>query len=1184
MLSNGASEAPTVIVGIGASAGGVEAMKRFLSATAPDTGLGFVLVMHLQAGHKSHLAQVLQSASPIQVVEAADGDAVRRDTLHVIPPDVTLTVEAGVLRLHPIGTDHQYRQIDTFFRSLARDQQHRAICAVLAGAGSDGSIGLRAIKEHGGMALTSRTDAADPPDYGALPAQDSMPRAAAATGLADHIVAVEEMPDLAVAYARHLDWLAREGGDLEARLTEALPAICQHIRERTDHDLRQYKSATLLRRIQRRMQALAIADPQDYLQRLVSAPEEIDALHRDILIGVTSFFRDPNAFQALDQHVVPDLVARAQQAGTAVRVWVPGCGSGEEAYSLAILLHEARARARQAPEVQVFGTDVDGAAIRQARAGRYPKAVAEQIDPERRARYLEGDGDGYRVVKEVQELCLFSEHDLIRHPPFSRTDLISCRNLLIYLETNLQARLLPLFHYALRQNGYLFLGASETLGHHTDLFEPIDKKHRIFQRRDNTRPAVPTFPLAGGGQLPHHAPARRPHDEDAHSRLTRKAERTVLEEFGPAYVILDANRQAVYLAPGASRHLELPVGSPRTDVLEMTPSPLRPALRRALRAARDRDGETVERRVESSGTDPIDLCVKRIRERRGDSEMYLVVFRDVGAGGHPAAPAAPSQTERPDDGGELERELAETRSDLQATIEELEASNEELQSSNEELLSMNEELQSSNEELESSKEELQSMTEEMETVNEELRSKVEELNRANADLRNLIESTRIPTIFLDRERCIKWFTPDARALFNLISTDVGRPFSDLSGRLDAPPERELAHTLETEEVVERQVQLADGSAAYIMRILPYRTAEGKVDGIVMTFTDITKLREVTADLDSLLDLVPVGIALSRDTDAQRVRVNRCGRQMIGLQAEEVSGDQFAKLLSSANAEGGTADLPLRAAAQSGTDATETVGVVHPCGGGANRSVLLSSAALGEPGGPRRGAIMTFVDISELKTAQQRQQLLLRALQHRVRNMLASIRAIATETIAASGDLSDFGERFEGRLDALALTETLVSRRGGGSIDLRELIDELLLPEAAREEVTTLGPEVALESRAAQLLALALNELKTNAIKHGALGGAEGRIVVRWGLVTDDQRRAMLRLRWQETGATGACDSARGFGRELIEEGVPYELGGRGTWGVADGLLTCIIDVPMEPHVLSVGDDDPGSTAKAPEPT
>lgn len=1179
------SNRPDAIVGIGASAGGIEAMQRFLSVTPPDTGLGFVLVMHLQASHKSHLSEVLQSASKISVVTAVDGEAVRRDTLHVIPPDATLTIENGVLQLHAIDSEQAYRQIDTFFRSLAADQEDRAVCAVLAGAGSDGALGLRAIKEHGGMTLTARTDESDPASQGAQPARDSMPRAAAATGLADHIVSVEEMPELAVAYVQHLNWLAEAGGDQLARLQENLPAICQHIRARTDHDLRQYKPATLLRRIQRRMQALQIADPNDYVAQLASSPEEIDALHRDILIGVTSFFRDPDAFTALEQRVVPDLVNRAEESRSAVRVWVPGCGTGEEAYSLAILLHEACGRRNRPPDVQIFGSDVDTSAIRQARSGHYSKAVAEQLAPERRARYLEEDGDSYRVVRQIRELCLFSEHDLIRHPPFSRIDLISCRNLLIYLDNNLQGRLIPLFHYALRSGGYLFLGSSETLGQHSNLFESVDKRNRIFRRHDGARTKVPEFPIAKSGQLPPHARVRQAPEDDARTRLTRKAERNVLDAFAPAYVILDANREAVYLAPGVDRYLQLPVGAPRNNVLDMAPSRLRPALRKALRAAADGAGNLVEQRVDWSGGDGsglLDLCVKQIRERRGDAEMYLLVFREPATGGNSATRERPVEPDRAEGEGELERELAETKFDLQATIEELEASNEELQSANEELLSMNEELQSSNEELESSQEELQSLNEEMETVNAELQDKVQDLDRSNADLRNLIDSTRIPTIFLDRELHIKWFTPDTRKLFNLISTDTGRPFSDLSSRLEAPPERELTRTLETEETVERQVQLSDGSATYIMRILPYRTRDGEVDGLVLTFVDITKLHQVSADLGSLLDLVPVGIALSRDTNGTRVRVNQHGRKLLGLQTEEIGSDQFAALFP--RAEGGekTADLPLQTAARTGEEVAESEGAIRPHGGSRNHTALLAAAPLGDPGGPHRGAIMTFVDVSDLKTAQHRQQLLLRALQHRVRNMLASIRSVATETLAASETLEDFAERFEGRLDALALTETLVSRRGGGSIDLRELLDEILLPEGTGDEVTALGPEVALETRAAQLLALTLNELKTNAIKHGALGSADGRIVVRWGVVSDGHESTVLRLRWQETGISAASDTTRGFGRELIEEGVPYELGGRGTWGITDGVLTCVVDLPMEPHVLSVGEYDPSAAHDIPE--
>jgi two-component system CheB/CheR fusion protein len=1172
---------PSVIVGIGASAGGIEAMRQFLSATPAETGLGFVLVMHLQPDHRSHLSEVLGQATALRVVEAQDGQRVQGDTLHVIPPDATLTIQDGVLHLLPQGDRHLATGIDSFFRALAEDRQDRAICAVLSGAGSDGALGLRAVKEYGGLALAAQTeDAGDS-------ARGSMPRAAAATGLADYIVPIEQMPAIAVEYARHLGNLAQatDARGLPARIEAALPEICARIRERTGHDLRQYKPATLVRRIQRRLQSLRQSDPADYLARLDDSPDEIEALHKDILIGVTAFFRDPDAFDALERTVVTDLLERAARQGRPVRVWVPGCGSGEEAYSLAMILDEARERHRVKAEVQVFGTDVNGDAIRRARAGQYPQAAAGQIGRNRRRRYLEQDGEGCRIAPAIRDLCMFSEHDLTRHPPFSRIDLISCRNLLIYLDADLQARVVPLFHYALRPGGYLFLGSSETLGQHAGLFEPLDKKHRIFQRRDTAAHALPDLPMAGAAYRIPHMPTPPRANESMRERLTRRAERLVLEQFGPAYVLVDKNNDAVHFAAGIGRYLVPPAGTPRSNVLDMARSGLRSVLRRALRKAAESGDAIVEDSaeiVDESGSFRVDLVVRPVQERGSDERLLLVVFREAEPREAAEETARDTASTRDDVASELERELADTKSDLQATIEDLEASNEELQSANEELLSMNEELQSSNEELESSKEELQSVNEEMETVNEELRRKVDELNRVNADLRNLIESTRIATLFLDRDLRIKWFTPDARSLFNLIDPDIGRPFTDISGNLDALPGRELQAVLEQEQPVERQVRRTDSTATYIMRLMPYRTGSGTVDGLVLTFVDITQLRELSADLESLLDLVPAGIALTRDTDAARVRINRHGRQLLGLQQPELDRDALDRLFADTVAGDGAPALPLYEAALTGAAIGEREITLRASGRTRAHAALVSAAPLGEIGTPGRGAIMAFVDVSDLKTAQRHQELLLRALRHRVRNMLSNIRAMANETLASSHSLSDFEERFEGRLDALALTESIVSRTGAGSVDLDELAGELLKGWGDMDTITLQGPPVALEPRAGQMLALVLNELRTNAIKHGDLIDGAGRVVLRWGAMTDADGRPILRLRWQETGIGLADEPGKGFGRELIEHGVPHDLGGRGSWQVADGLLTCLIDVPLEPHVLEIGaegpDDDNGLNA------
>ncbi|MBK1670811.1 hypothetical protein CKO28_22600 [Rhodovibrio sodomensis] len=1169
------------IVGIGASAGGIDDMKRFLAALPPDSGLGIALVMHLRPDHPSHLAEVLQQATEIPVAEATDGQQVAANTLYVIPPDRALSIDQGRLRLKPAQGARRYGLIDQFFQSLATDQSDRAVCVVLSGAGSDGAVGLRAIKEHGGLALTSAPAAASGPNQ----AYNSMPRAAAETGLADYVVDIAAMPELILDYVQHIEQHSAASASQRAiaAIEDHLPEIRSQILKRTDHDLRQYKSATLVRRIQRRMQALRIADPTAYVARLDEEPQEIDALHRDILIGVTSFFRDPEAFQVLEQDVLPELLQRTRSPDDGIRIWVPGCGTGEEAFSIAILLREAMERAGVQVEAQVFGTDVDANAIRHARQGLYPSAIAGQVGPERLERFFTSEGDGYRVARSVRDMCLFSEHDLIRHPPFSRMDLISCRNLLIYMDADLQSQLLPLFHYALRPAGFLLLGSSESLGQSTDLFAELDKRNRVFRRRDDMRQRVPDFPLTSTTSRPSFAAIPRPQNEDTHQRLTRKAERAVLEQFGPPYVVVSQNYEAVYFSQGIGGYLEPPVGAPRSNVLDMARDGLRPAIRRVLRQAETAAGGVTEQ-VEIAGQGErrtIQLHARAIGERRGSERILVLVFQDPSPPVRADAPRGDARNTQ-----ELERELAETKNELQITIEELEASNEELQSANEELLSMNEELQSSNEELEASKEEVQSANEELETINDELRRKVEELNRANADLRNLMESTRIATVFLDREQRIKWFTPDARRLFNLIDSDVGRPFTDISGKLDSPPVRELAQTLENRQPVERQVQLADGSAVFMMRLLPYQNIEGVVDGLVLTFIDVTQLRQANADLTSLMDLVPVGIALTRDETLDEVRVNRYGRQILGLSDQEpteIDGARLARAFVMDRPEqGDRPDLPLRAAAR-GDQVTETQAWVHPpdqrdtaapARDGPDvfdRAVLVSAMPLGQNAREvGRGAIMAFADVTELKTAQRRQRLLLSALQHRVRNMLANIRAITNETLRNSDTLDDFEERFEGRMDALALTENITSRTGRGSIDLDELARELVAREPDAAAVTIDGPDVALEPKAAQILALALNELKTNAIKHGALIDGSGRVTLSWGLIAEETGRELLRLRWQETGVGELPDQSYGFGRELIERGVPHELGGQGRMWAADGTLTCLLDIPLTPNVLSIG--------------
>ena len=626
--ANQASAPPRAIVGIGASAGGITDMKRFLAALPTDSGLGIALVMHLRPDHPSQLAQVLQQATSIPVVEAQNDQPVARNTLYVIPPDRTLTVAEGKLRLNPVEEPRRYGLIDEFFQSLAADQHDRAVCVVLSGAGSDGAIGLRAIKEHGGLALAGAPD----PSGGDAYAHDSMPRAAAHTGLADHVVEITRMPELILDYVRHVEQQSAgtASQDISAAIEAQLPEIRSRILSRTDHDLRQYKSATLIRRIQRRMQALRIADPAAYLDRLDEEPKEIDALHSDILIGVTSFFRDRESFQVLEKQVFPELIRRPWDPSDSIRIWVPGCASGEEAYSFAILIREVLDQQGAHLNVQVFGTDVDANAIRHARLAKYPSAIAAQVGPERLTRFFTPESDGYRVARSIRDMCLFSEHDLIRHPPFSQMDLISCRNLLIYMNAELQNQLLPLFHYALRPGGFLVLGSSESLGAHADLFAEVDKKNRIFRRRDDVRNRVPEFPIAPAKhRQPFPVKAPQP-EEDSYQKLTRKAERAVLDQFGPPYVVISSNHDAIYFSQGIGRYLEPPVGSPRSNVLDMAREGLRPPLRRVLRQVESSTGsvsETVEI-AQAGERRTVELYARAIGERRGEERIYVLVFQD----------------------------------------------------------------------------------------------------------------------------------------------------------------------------------------------------------------------------------------------------------------------------------------------------------------------------------------------------------------------------------------------------------------------------------------------------------------------------------------------------------------------------------------------------------------------------
>jgi two-component system, chemotaxis family, CheB/CheR fusion protein len=830
-------ESPLLVVGLGASAGGLQDFEEFFEHLPPRPGMAFVVVSHLHPEHPSELAGILSRTTSLSVAEATHGQEVERDHVYVIPRGVLLTMRQDRLQaLETTDPHHRRAVIDLFFRSLAEELEEHAVGIVLSGLGTDGTLGIEAIKAAGGLVMAHTEASAR---------FSSMPRSAAATGLVDHVLAPAEMPEVLIEHLRHLRELEAKPPTypLEDGREAVLVKILAHLHTRVGHDFSHYKQRTVLRRIRRRMQVLQVESLDDYLSGLRHDPLEAEALFYDLLIGVTQFFREPASWEALAKRVIPELFD-GKEGSELLRIWVPGCSTGEEAYSLAILLEEHRQEGGFGTEVQVFATDIDDRAIQVARHGIYPASIAADVGEQRLKRFFQSADDSFRVSAPIREICIFSVHNLTKHPPFSRLDLISCRNLLIYLDNQIQGRLLSLFHFALRRRGYLFLGPSESISTTRELFATVDSKHRIFRARDVQRQALdlPLIPARGGRQ----APLVPSLGAGAEPAVQRQAERLLLQEYAPPAVLIDQSHEVLHFLGRTGRYLEPPVGEARLNLLDMARKGLRMVLRTAVHQA-GRRGEAVSRRgirVQTNGdVEVLDLVVRPVATA-DEKGAFLVTFKPQvvsrgketgGSAGQEALPEEDPALQH------LEEELKATQELLQTSTEELETSNEELRSSNEELLSMNEELQSANEELETSKEELQSVNEELETVNAELRSKVEELYRANGDLRNLFESTQVATLFLDAKLRLRSFTPPARDLFKVIQSDTGRPLTDLAQRFQRPElEEDLRRVMREQETIQDTVRTEHGRP-FLMRLVPYLTADEEIDGVVLTFFDITAL-------------------------------------------------------------------------------------------------------------------------------------------------------------------------------------------------------------------------------------------------------------------------------------------------------------------------------------------------------
>lgn len=884
------------VVGIGASAGGVAALREFFSHVKADSGMAYVVIQHLSPQHVSNLPALLQNQTAVPVTQVSGAVRVEPNHIYVIPPHKYLIMADGSVRLtEPEMMRGSHTSIDLFFRTLAESYRKDAVAILLSGAGTDGTFGLRQIKEAGGFVIAEDPNEAEYPE---------MPRSAINSGLVDLVLRVAEMPDKLRGLrdgARRIPLPPEHDEFLPRAIDEVtLGEILTLLRLRTGHDFSQYKRPTLMRRVGRRMQVHEVDELTDYLKFLRQHTEELEALFRDLLISVTNFFRDRECFDFVAENVIPKLF-QGKGVNDQVRIWSVGCATGEEAYSLAMLLTEFASHLPHPPKLQIFATDIDDRAIAESREGLYPATLTSDVSPERVQQYFVKDGDRYRVKKELREIVLFAVHNALRDPPFSKLDLVSCRNLLIYLNRDMQERLLGIFHFALRPQGFLFLGVSESAEITPSFFDPVDKKRRVYGRRPTiepdlhvgewlwSKPRLPDVLGTGSGNV----------------RSFGQLHEEAVEHLAPPSVLVNEEYDIVHMSTHSGRYLRLPGGEPTRNLLKLIHPDLRPDLHAALLEAKARQaGGVVQSRrlyLELDGKPSwIRMTVRLVTgQPEAARGFYLVVFDEATEVASINAGQAPEITP-PSDSFEsvarMEDELRQTKDQLRLTIEQYETSTEELRASNEELQAINEELRSATEELETSKEELQSVNEELTTVNQEYREKIEEVGRANSDLQNLMASTDIGTIFLDRGLHIKRYTPRAQELFNITDSDIGRPLEHFTHKLDYDALPADAHeVLRNLQTIEREVHSSDGGW-YLARLLPYRTLDDKIDGVVLTFIDISSRRQVEEQLREQAQIVNLGDLMVRDADNRILLWSAGCERLYGYTRDEALGKNVHELL------------------------------------------------------------------------------------------------------------------------------------------------------------------------------------------------------------------------------------------------------------------------------------------------
>ncbi|MGJ3230702.1 MAG: CheR family methyltransferase [Oceanicaulis sp.] len=900
------------IVAIGASAGGLEALQELVHAIPDDSGVCYVIIQHLAPDHESIMDELLASHTHVTVKKIEDGASPEPDMVFVNPPGPSVELRGGVFKLEERVEGEGLRTpIDRFFNSVASEYGRAAICVVLSGTGSDRTEGLRAVKASGGMAIVQQSDSARFP---------GMPDSAAATGLVDFVLKPKDIPACTGEILKHREDLdgGRGAEPRYAEIEEHLDAILDAVAGDDGPDFGKYKPGTLVRRIDRRLMLRRQPTVQGYIKALKREEDERNRLLQDFLIGVTRFFREGDAFSELAKAAIQPLVESDQDS---FRIWVPGCSTGEEAYTLAILMLEAMEEANNRRPLKIFGTDIDLAALRHARAGIYNVGAVADLTEERRERYFRKDNGRFRVSQELRDSVVFAPHNLVEDPPFSRLDLVTCRNLLIYLNDRTQANVIPRFHYSLNPGGYLMLGASESLGSQTKYFKTLDRTHRIFQRNDSARPGYSALhtdrgrrraTAHDGGAAPtpvgHQAIKESRARNDAAS-FNEEVERSFQAQFAPAYLVADPQDEVLYISDGMAQYVRPRRGAPSSSVdaylTEELRLPVQTALTRARRNKAAASSENVVVQVDGE-SELVDVMAAPMN---ADEGRYFVVLRPVRVQDTDKLESL-ADARKADDKDLLEHEVSTLKQQLSSTLTEYEGMEQELRTTNEELLSMNEELQSSNEELETSREELQSINEELETINAELTENNRQLSQANSDLKNLFESTDVATLFLDSQMCVRLYTPKLSELFGVRERDIGRPISDLASRVNyAELQNDAEEVARTLHALEREVETEPTGEVYIVRVRPYRTVADKIDGCVVTFFDITQrkrneqqleknadvLARQYAELETLYDTTPVGLNLL-DKDLRYLRINKELAEINGYPAEDHIGKTQEEML------------------------------------------------------------------------------------------------------------------------------------------------------------------------------------------------------------------------------------------------------------------------------------------------